>query len=222
VILNTAGGVADGDRLEQRASWGRDAVATVTSQAAEKVYRAVAGHSAITTRLEVSDGAQAEWLPQETILFDGCNLRREARVVLAGDVTFLGVEAIVLGRKSMGEIIRTGSLQDRLRIWRNGKLVYADSLDLNGDIAALMSRAAIGNDASAMAVLIHASKRAADLLDPVRRALDAAEGLAAASSWNGLLAVRLLARDCRTLRHDIAAALDVLRGGRPLPRVWRC
>ena len=222
VILNTAGGVADGDRLDQQIEWREDAIGAVTTQAAEKIYRAIATGSTIETRLSVARGACAEWLPQETILFDGARLRRETRVVLAEDVTFLGLEAVVLGRAAMGETVGTGALSDRLRIWRNDRLIYADALSLDGDITGLMRRSAIGAGARAMAVLIHASARAAGMLAPVRDALGAARGRAAASSWNGLLAVRLLAPDGETLRHDLAAALAALCDGRPLPRVWRC
>ncbi|HEX7823158.1 MAG TPA: urease accessory protein UreD [Sphingobium sp.] len=222
VLINTAGGVAEGDRIEQAIAWDEGARATVATQAAEKVYRALVHGSRIETRLEVARGAHAEWLPQETILFDGARLRREAKIILAEDVSFLGIESIVLGRAAMGETMRTGSLRDRMRIWRGGRLIYADTLALDADIAALMQRASVGGGASAMAVLVHASGKASSLIDPVRDALAEARGRAAASTWNGLLAVRLLAPDGETLRHDIAAALAVLRDGRPLPRVWRC
>lgn len=222
VLINTAGGLAEGDRLNQHVQWAEDARATVATQAAEKVYRALAEGARISTRLDVGRGAHAEWLPQETILFDEARLARDARIVLAEDVTFLGVEAVVLGRQAMGETVRRGFLRDRMRIWRNGRLIYADTLALEGDIAALMARAAIGDGARAMAVLVHASDRSPAYLAPVRDALCGARGLSAASSWNGLLAVRLLAPDGETLRHDIAIALGVLRDGLPLPRVWRC
>lgn len=224
VLINTGGGVVGGDRLDQALSWGAGTRATVTSQAAEKVYRALAGREAarIETRLDIAEGARAEWLPQETILFDGCNLRRETRVLLAENVTFLGVEALILGRAAMAEQVRQGRVRDSLRIWRAGKLIYADALSLEGDIAALMDRAAIGNGARAMAVIVHAAPDAAGLLDPLRAVLASARGTAAASHWQGLLAARLLAPDGESLRHDIALALGVLRGGRPLPRVWRC
>lgn len=222
VLINTAGGVAEGDRLNQQIAWGENTVATVTTQAAEKIYRALARGSTISTRLTVAPGASAEWLPQETILFDAARLRRDARIVLEGDVTFLGLEAVVLGRTAMGETVRSGALRDRMRIWRNGRLIYADTLALEGDIAALMQRAAIGGAARGMAVIVHASAAAKALLGPVRDALEGAAGLAAASSWNGLLAVRLLAPDGETLHHDVALALAALREGRPLPRVWRC
>ncbi len=222
VLINTAGGVAEGDSLDQRIAWGEDTVATVTTQAAEKIYRSLAAGCRISTRLTVARGARAEWLPQETILFDAARLRRDAQIILEDDVTFLGLEAVVLGRTAMGETVRSGSLRDRMRIWRGGRLIYADALALDGDIAALMQRAAIGGSAKGMAVIVHASAGAPALLEPVREAISGAAGLAAASTWNGLLAVRLLAPDGEALRHDIALALAVLREDRPLPRVWRC
>lgn len=222
VMINTAGGVAEGDSLDVRLEWLTGAAATVTSQAAEKVYRALAAPARIATHIAVGAGATAEWLPQETILFDGFGLEREAKVLLAHGASFLGLEALVLGRAASGEVVRRGALRDRLRIWRGGRLVYADALVLEGDIERLMQRSGAGNGAHAMAVLVHASDQATGLIAPVRAALASAQGRAAASTWNGLLAVRLLAGDGETLRHDIALALAPLRDGRPLPRVWQC
>jgi urease accessory protein len=222
ILINTAGGLADGDSIDQAFHWDAGTSATVTTQAAEKVYRALSAGSRISTRIEVGDGADAEWLPQETILFDRARLDRDAKIMLAANVSFLGVEAVVLGRAAMGERVMTGALRDRMRIYRSGRLIYADALEIGGDIDALMRRAAIGDGAGAMAVIVHASDRAASLIDPVREALTAPRGHAAASTWNGLLAVRLLAPDGAALRADIAAALSALRGGRALPRVWRC
>ena len=113
-------------------------------------------------------------------------------------------------------------MRDSLRIRREGKLIYADVLALDGAIDALMSRRAIGNGGCAMAVILHVAEKAAALLDPLRQALEQAGGLVAASCWNGILAVRMLAPEGATLRRDLIAALAVLRGGRPLPRVWSC
>lgn len=220
VLINTAGGIAEGDRLAQSVAWGAGTRATVTSAAAEKVYRAMASGGRIETRLSVGCGAQAEWLPQETILFDRARLARDTRVTIAGDASFLGLEAVVLGRAAMGEEMREGALADAWRIERDGRLIYADRLALEGPIGGLMDRASIGGGARALAVLVHVSRHARQLLDAVRAALANAAGTVAASAWNGMLVVRLLARDGAALRHDIACALAPLRGGRPLPRVW--
>jgi len=80
----------------------------------------------------------------------------------------------------------------------------------------------VGGRARAMAVIVHVANDAAALLEPVRGTLATAQGQAAASAWNGILAVRLIAPDGEILRRDIAAALEVMRKGRALPRVWRC
>ena len=222
ILLNTGGGLTGGDRLSQRIAWGQDSAASVTTQAAEKVYRAIHDDTAIETRLDVGGAAHAEWMPQETILFDRARLRRDTQVRLAGDAAFLGVEAVVLGRTAMNETMQAGALVDRWRIWRAGRLIYADALRLEGPIDDLMQRRAIGGGARAMAVIIHVSSHAAALLGQVREALAGAIGLAAASCWNGMLVTRLLARNGAILRHDMLRALAALRGGRAMPRVWSC
>ncbi|MDB5686915.1 MAG: urease accessory protein [Rhizorhabdus sp.] len=222
ILLNVGGGLTGGDRLSQQIAWGRDSAAGVTTQAAEKIYRAIHDEAAIETRLDIGAGAHAEWLPQETILFDRARLRRDTRVRMADDAAFLGVEAVVLGRTAMDETMQSGALIDRWRIWRAERLIYADALRLEGPVDDLMQRKAIGNGARAMAVIVHVSSRASSLLSHVREALEGAIGMAAASCWNGMLVTRLLARNGAILRHDMLRALAALRGGRAMPRVWSC
>jgi urease accessory protein len=222
VLINTSGGIAEGDILQQRLVWEAKSRAAVTTQAAEKVYRALLRGATIETRIEVASGAQAEWLPQETILFGRARLRRDTRVNLTGDASFLGVEAVVLGRTAMDERMRSGALRDAIRITREGRLIYADALELGGDINTMMERRAIAHGGCAMAVILHIAAKAGELLEAVRDALAGAASLVAASSWNGILAMRLIARDGSALRRDLLTALAVLRGGRPMPRVWNC
>lgn len=222
VLINTSGGLAEGDVLQQRLSWDAGSRGVVTTQAAEKVYRALAHGCTIETRIEVAQGAEAEWLPQETILFDRARLRRDTCINLDADSSFLGVEAIVLGRTAMDERMREGALRDSLRISRGGRLIYADVLDLRGAIDGMMGRGAIGNGGCAMAVILHVASKASAALQSLREALAGAASLAAASCWNGTLAARLVAPDGATLRRDLVTALAVLRGGRALPRVWSC
>lgn len=222
VLVNTAGGLAEGDGLEQRLTWDEGAVATVTSQAAEKVYRALFAGSTIDTAIAVAANASAEWLPQETILFDRARLVRRTQVRLEESSTFLAVEATVLGRSAMGEVVAVGYLADRMRIWRGGRLIYAEALVLDGAVHDQMRRAAVGGGARAMAVVLYVAPDAATRLQAVREALAPASGTAAASSWNGLLAVRMVAKDGEDLRRCIADTLAVVRGTDVLPRVWRC
>ena len=222
VVLNSSGGVAAGDRLHLRIRVRAEARVSVAAQAAERFYRAPAGSAPAVVRntLEVAEGAAAEWLPQETILFDGARLDRCLDVDLAAGSWFLGAESLIFGRAAMGETLRGGSLRDLIRLRRGGRLLLHDAVRMAGDIAALLARPALGGGAGAVATLVHVAPDAEARLPEMRAALEGAE--AGASAWDGMLLVRALAPDGAKLRRIVTAALAVLRGARSLPRVWRC
>lgn len=227
VMLNTGGGVAGGDRLDVRIDAAAGTRLTVAAQAAERFYRALEGDtpSRVRTALTAGAGAVLEWLPQEAILFDRCALDRRLSVDLSGDAVFLGVETLVFGRAAMGETVRRGWLRDLIQIRRDGVLLLHDPILLDGAIADHLARPALGGGASVVATLVQAGGAAEALLAPVRAALEAmaAPGVeVGVSAWNGLLVARLLGRDSAAVRRAIVAALGVLRGDRPLPRVWLC
>jgi urease accessory protein len=220
VTLNSSGGIAGGDRLGSRFRVQPEAQAVIAAQAAERFYRALPGSepARVRTTIEVAYGAAAEWLPQETILFDCCALDRCLDIELADDARFIGVEMLVFGRTAMGETVIRGSIRDRIRIRRSGRLVLQDTTRLHGEVAARLQRPAIAGRARAMALLMHAAADAETRLDTVRTALAGTE--AGVSAWNGLLLARILAPDSAKLRHAVVSALAALRGARALPRVW--
>lgn len=222
VLLNTAGGLTGGDRVRLDVAWGGGTAAAVSGQAAERVYRALDDVALVRTQLTLGVGAAGEWLPQETILFDGAALDRELQVRLDGGARFLGVEMLVFGRAAMGEEVKTGRLRDAWRVWRDGRLVFAEALALEGDLARALGRPAAAAGMTAMALLLLAAPDAEARLPALREALESAEGLAAASAWNGLLLARFAAPDGAALRRDLLPALALLRDGRSPPRVWRC
>jgi urease accessory protein len=194
VLLNTGGGCVGGDTLDQTIRWGESAVATVTAQAAEKIYRAVDMPARVATRIVVEADADAEWMPQETILFDGARLDRRLEVEIQRGARFLGVEALLFGRAAMGESMIRGSLVDRWRVRREGRLVYADTLMLQDNPEDILRLAAIADGARAIATVLLVDADAGARLDAVRAILADAPGLSAASSWNGLLVARFVAR----------------------------
>jgi urease accessory protein len=223
VIINTGGGLTGGDKTDLAVRWNAETRASVSTQAAEKIYRALAGNAVIDNRLYIGTSAEAEWLPQETILFDKAALVRTMRVDIGRGASFLGLESLVFGRTAMGETVRSGHLRDSWTVERCGRLIYSDVLHLSGDIADLLDRPAIGNGARAFATLLLVSEHLTQIfLDALREILGHARGLAAASLWNGILSVRFLAPDGDILRQDVAQALHFLRGGRALPKVWQC
>jgi urease accessory protein len=223
VVINTAGGLTGGDDIALAARWQSGAEATLCSQAAEKIYRARANSVRVSNRLDVERHATAEWLPQETIMFDRSALERRLDVHVEGQSSFLGLESVVFGRTAMGEEVVSGRIRDAWRVYRDRRLVHAEAFRLDGNIAAQLDRGAMGAGARACAtILLVAEGIARELLESLREALRRARGRAAASLWNGVLAARFLARDGEILKHDIALALNVLRSGRALPRVWQC
>ena len=218
VAINTSGGLTGGDRMSWRAEAQDGASLTLTTQACEKIYRARDGHAAVAVDLAVGSGARLDWLPQETILFDGAALTRTLEADLAVDSTLVVVEAVVLGRTAMGETMRQGVLRDRWRIRRAGRLVFADDLRLEGavtDVVALAPTLA-GNKAFASLLLV--GPEAGRFLEPVRAAIGTHGG---ASAFAGKLFARIVAQDGLSLRRILLPAIAALRDGEPCPRVWR-
>ena len=222
VTLNSSGGVAGGDALDISVSAGSGTRATVASQAAERFYRALPGTvpARVSTALRMAPGAALEWLPQESILFDRCAVRRRLTVDLAGDAWFLGVEQIMFGRTAMGEAVRDAGFRDVIELRRDGRLLLHDAIRLDGPVQAVLDRRAAGGGARAVATLVHAAPDAEDKLDALRDALTGQD--AGASAWDGLLVARIVAADGARLRAAVVAGLAALRAGRPLPRVWFC
>jgi len=220
VLVNTAGGIACGDRFAVQIEARSGATVTVATPAAEKVYRSDGPVAELTVDLKVEADARLDWLPQETILFNQARLRRSLAAEMPENASLTLFEAVVFGREARAESIAEGLFEDRWRIRRGGRLVYADTLRLDGSIADLLQKPVVGKGARAFATLIHAAPDAEARLEAVREHLPSIEGCdAAASAWNGLLAVRFCAMKIEALR---AAAIPFLLAfrGEPLPRVW--
>jgi urease accessory protein len=219
--INSSGGVVGGDRLDLTIAVGAKARMTAAAQAAERFYRAPQDSAPAQVRTVVSVGehAAAEWLPQETILFDRCALDRRLRINVASTGWFLGLEMLVFGRAAMGERVRTTRLRDLIEVRRDGELQWHDAIRLEGEAEAVVERAAAAGGARAVATIVHVAPDAEARLDSVRGTLAEESG---ATTWNGMLIARMLAPDSATLRRRVVAALAVLRDGRPLPRTWLC
>ena len=222
VLINTAGGLTGGDRMDYAVDIGAGAAATLTTQAGEKIYRALDAPAEIRTRIDVGAGGRADWLPQETILFDRAALMRRLDIAMAADATVLALEAVVFGRTARGETVQAGMLRDRWRLCRAGRLVFADGLRLDGAIAATLARPAALNGGCAVATVVYAAPDAEARLEAALAALAGRPAEAGASAWNGILVARLAAIDGARLRATLLPLLATLREGRALPRVWLC
>ena len=221
IVLNTAGGLTGGDRLKVSVTAQSRASAVVTTQAAERIYRRSAGDAAaeVATNLVVESKGSLDWLPQETIVFDRSALNRTLNADIAADARLLAVEAIVLGRAAMGETAKNVEISDTWRIRRNGKLIFADGLRLDGDATEIMAGSATGAGATAFATLILVSPEAESMCEAACLVLSGNGDNAGASARDGMLVARLVARTGQALRADLVRLIERLRGV-AMPRVW--
>ncbi|MDX8351693.1 urease accessory protein UreD [Cognatiyoonia sp. IB215182] len=217
MFLNTAGGLTGGDHMQIAAHAQADAHIILSSQAAERAYRAQPGQVARSeVTLHLDAGARIDWLPQETILFDHAALDRRLSVHLAGNATALIVEPIIFGRVAMGERVCKLHLTDQWWVWREDRLIFVDAIRLTGDADQLMKRTAIGAGAGAMATVLFAGAQAAAFADSFEL-----PDLSGASLINDdLLLIRLLAQDGFDLRRQLIPIVEALSSA-PIPRVWR-
>lgn len=219
VLLNTGGGMAGGDRLSVTAEALPGTQATITTQAAEKIYRSDGATTRIDVALTLGAGSRLDWVPQETILFEGSRLQRQLAAELAGDAVLTIGEALIFGRIAMAEEMATGALHDRWRIRRGGRLIFAEDVALPDRPAERLAARAAGQGARAVAVILHAAPGAEARLAEARARIEGGVVEAAATAWDGMLLLRLLSPDAQALRAEFAALLAWLRG-RSLPRCW--
>lgn len=217
-LVNTAGGVTGGDELLVTARAETGTEFTVSTQTAERAYRAQPGEvGRVRNHLVVEADARLNWLPQETILFQGSDLDRRLDVALLGSARLLLCEPLVFGRAAMGETLTQARFQDRISITQDSQPLFVDGVTLQGDVAAHLAQPNIANGAGAMFTLIYIAPDAEAHLKPLRKELGDAMG--ASLIRPELLFLRALAPDSFVLRKTLIPVLTRLLGG-PLPRPW--
>ena len=214
-LINTTGGIADGDILNVDVQVGEGCDVVLTSQAAERVYKAhnMLVPAQLETRLHVASGATLYWLPQETILFGGGAIERHYSLDLATTGRCLIAEMLVLGRVARGEVVETASLFDRWRVRVGGRLVFADGFRLTGPVAGVASTARLG-EAKAVATVLFVAPDAADYTARLRDRLASVGCHAACSERSGVLIIRLAGASPLKVRDAVMAAIAVLDGDR--------
>ena len=218
ITLNTAGGLTGGDRIQAEYAVEEGAHLTITTQSAERLYRAQSGYAGVETNLTVAPGGSMFWMPQELILFEGSALRRKLNVELGDAARLIVVEPVIFGRLDMGERITSGLLDDRVRITRNGHPIYADAIHMSGDLDAQLARPAVADRKHAMATLLYHAPDALARADAVRDLLP--QTAAVSKMDETFLTLRIVASDGFELRKTLLPVLDLL-SQQTLPISWR-
>lgn len=219
IVVNTAGGITGGDKISLKIDVQSRATLSVTTQAAERAYRAQPGETGVvTTQIAVADDARLNWVPQELILFDRCALHRRLTIDLAARARLLMVEPVVFGRAAMPETLRDVVFRDRIRINRMGRAVYMDGVDLQGDATAHLLQAATANGAGAMASVVCVAPEAERQITSLRELLSDTAGISLLA--DDVLVIRQLASDSFSLRRTLIPILNHLTDN-TLPTSWR-
>ena len=218
VFVNTAGGIAGGDRFDIDVATGEGARLTLTTAAAEKIYRAESSPAQLHISLKAAAGSHLGWLPQETILFDRARVSRNIDIDLAESASLLLCEIVVFGRAAMGERMQSGEFVDRWRLRRGGRLVFAETIRLDGDIGSKLAQSAIAKGGAAIGTALIVPGDEA-LIERIRTLSDSFGGEVGISAWNGFAMARFCAQDAARLRADMMAVLGHASGS-ALPRLW--
>ena len=227
VLINTAGGVAGGDRLECSVTALPGASLAVTSQAAEKVYRALRETATVVTRLKAGESAKLAWLPQETIVFNRARLHRTTEVELVAGAELLALEGVVLGRAAHGEVVVGGQITDTWRVRENGRLIWADSFRITDGIFPHVTRKALLANCKAVATLIYFGPHLEKRLDFLREIILCLGCNCAATLVSGLIVVRFAAKESSDLKLALRRFLEQFGpelGSGPfrVPKMWSC
>jgi len=227
VLINTAGGIAGGDQIGIAVTALGNSSIAVTSQAAERVYRALNQPAHISTKLRASGTAKLAWLPQETIVFNRARFSRETEIDLSSGSELLALEWLVLGRAAHGEAIVAGHISDSWRLRKDGRLIWADTLRIHDEIFPHLHRKALLSDSRAVATLIYFGPCLEKSLEFLRNSASSLDCHCAVSSVAGLIVVRFAANQFSELRRAMRVVIkqfDQQLGGGPfrVPKMWTC
>ncbi len=223
VLVNTAGGLAGGDEFDVKLTADGDTHLTVSTQTAERVYKALGPDNAkMRIEITLTGSASLHWLPQETIMFDGAGFSRHLNVKMDEEASFLASEMMVFGRTAMRESVKQGRVFDQWRIHRGNKLIHAEALRLEGDIAGKLDNLASGAGCVSFATTLFIGRDYEEKANAAREFFKFYHDVKTAiSAWDGKLVVRSVGGDTARLKKVMVRFMLHLRRIEN-PRVWNC
>lgn len=228
IVLHPPSGIAGGDHLAISASLGSGAQAQLTTPGAGKWYRSGGAEAVQHIDFKVAAGACLEWLPQESIVFDGARARQATHVELAADSRYMGWDILCLGRAAAGERFEHGRFDLFCRVERANKPIWLERGGFAGNDAILHSPAGWAGATVCGTLLCsfpELPQQAAGLLERCRGVAPADGARHALSALPAILVARYLGDNSEAARQWFAELWKILRPaccGRPavIPRIW--
>ena len=228
IVLHPPSGIAGGDHLLISATVGAGAHAQLTTPGAGKWYRSGGPEASQRLELTVEEGAALEWLPQETIVFDGARARMETRVRLAADSRFIGWDILCLGRAAAGERFEHGRFDLLCRVELGGAPIWLERGGFDGADPMLASPAGWaghGVGGTLLCAFPDLPRQAAGLLEALRAIAPGDGASHGITALPGVLVARYLGDNSEAARLWFARLWQTLRPaccGRPAvpPRIW--
>ena len=224
ITVHPPGGIAGGDELQITARADSSAHALLTSPAAAKWYRSSGAWAQQRVCLEARSGACIEWLPQESIIFDGARANIEARVELASDACYIGWDIVCFGRSGAGERYTHGECRLHTRITRFGKMIWFERTMSPANGLFFSSAAGLAGH-SVFGTVLAAGSRVESLVT-ICRGESAAQGATGVTCVPGVLIARYLGDSSEAARNYFQRLWQHIRPalmGRNAhePRIWK-
>jgi len=223
-LLHPPGGVVGGDQLTLDVEVNSAGHTLLTTPAAGKFYRSAGSLAQLKQTLVVKANSALEWLPQETILFSGCQVRMQTVVQLEDDAAFIGWEILCLGRPAGNELFEAGSARQHFELWRNNRPLLLDRATIAGNDDVMSARWGMqGYTVSGTLMAVNADKA---MLQHIREHMpQMKQGLISVTLINDVLVCRALSEQAEYIRFAFIQLWKMLRV--PLlarvacePRIW--
>ena len=225
IVVHPPGGIAGGDELQLSVRAKAGARALLTTPGAGKWYRTAGPWAHQRIALEAGAGAVLEWLPQETIVFEGAAAELESDIRLAPDARFIGWEILRLGRTASGERFTRGQLRTRTVIRRDGRVAWLERARLEGGCDLLDSPLGLAGE-PVFGTLLAAGPHIDPALVAACRTTQPLAGTGAVTCLPGVLVARYLGASSEAAREYFARLWSIVRpalAGRDAvaPRIWQ-
>lgn len=215
IVVHPPGGIAGGDQLSLEAKGQGHAV--LTTPGAAKWYRSAGAWARQKLSFEVE--GTLEWLPRETIVFDGALAELECEVRLASGARYIGWELVCLGRTGSGERFSRGTLRLYSNFMRDGKPLWLERGVIEGGGALMRSPVGLAGKSVFGSLIAAAPSFEPSIVNRCRE-------IAATTVLPGLLIARYLGDSTEEAFDQFRALWALLRpavSGRDAvePRIWR-